>query len=114
MENDNKNITIEDLAGMVHKGFLEAQEDREKIKEEINEIKNKLFSLEKRVMFIEDKITEHSKILREHSEILRKHSEELREIKILVQKFQEEKETDREKVVWLEKRVDRLEAKVGI
>lgn len=59
------------------------------------------------MIFIEDKITEHSKILREHSK-------ELREIKILIQGSQEEKEADREKVVWLEKRVDRLEAKVEI
>jgi len=51
---------------------------------------------------------------KEHSKILREHSKELREIKLLIQKSQEEKEADREKVVWLERRVARLEEKVGI
>ncbi len=63
--------------------------------------------MKKGIIFIEDKITEHSKIPR-------KHSKELREIKLLVQKSQEEREADREKVVWLERRIARLEEKVGI
>ena len=110
----NKKVTIENLAQMIKKGFDEAQEDREGIKGDITgikgdvkDIKVKLASLERRIIFLEDKATEHSKILAEHSK-------ELRKIKSLIQKFQKERKVDKEKIVWLEKRINRLEAKVGI
>ncbi|MBZ1348577.1 MAG: hypothetical protein KYQ20_02365 [Candidatus Nealsonbacteria bacterium] len=109
-----KEITLNDLAAMIGRGFNEAQEDRGKIKqdvsglkqdvsglrEDIEDIKYKLSSLERRIMFLEDKATEHSK--------------ELRNIKEMFQKAQQERKVDRQKIVWLEKRVERLEAKVGI
>ncbi len=102
-----KEITIEKLAQMIQKGFLDAQEDRagmrqdvSRIKEDIKDIRNKLSSLERRVIFLEDKATEHSK--------------QLKELKNLIQKFQKERQIDREKIIWLEKRVARLEAEVGI
>ena len=65
----------------------------------------KLDSLERRIIFLEDKITEHSKIL----VALQK---ELREVKTTIYKYQKDKETDREKIIFLEKRVQKLEAKV--
>lgn len=44
---------------MIGGGFNEAQEDRNKIKQDVLDIKNKLSSMERRIMFLEGKITEH-------------------------------------------------------
>ena len=104
---NKKEITLNDLALMIGRGFNEAQEDRNKIKQDVLDIKNKLSSMERRIMFLEDKITEHSKILKE---LLR----EVKDIKLSIKKLQRDKEADRKRVIWLEKRIDRLEVKVGI
>ena len=118
-----KSITIENLAGMVQRGFTVGEKKAEerfrklegsskrlegsvkRLEESNKEIWYKLDSMERRIVFLEDKITEYSKILAEHSK-------ELKEIKTLIQKYQKDRETDQEKIISLEKRVQNLEVKV--
>jgi len=75
-------------------------EDRfDKIDDNLTEIKNKLSSLERRIIALEDIATEHGK--------------ELRRIKTVLLQLQKQKRVETEKIILLEKRVVRLEAKMA-
>ena len=123
MAKRDKKTTIDDLAQMVQGGFVNSEKriserfdkmDKrfDKIDEKIEETWNKLDSLERRIIFLENTITKHSKTLAKHSKILAALQKELREVKTTICKYQKDRETDQKKMIFLEKRVERLEIKV--
>ncbi len=75
------------------------------VKKDIEEIKSQLWKLDRRVFAIEEILTEHGKELRHHNT-------EFNEIKKLLLQLQKQDKADEKKVLLLEQRVGRLEAKV--
>ncbi len=100
IKNKKKKITLEDLATMTQKGFAAVDAKLDAMDARLESVESKLSSLERRIIFLEDKITEQTK--------------ELRSLRELIEKYCAEKETDREKIAWLEKRVAVLEKKAGM
>lgn len=98
----NKKTTLNDLAGMVNRGFDSMERKFDKMfaenKKEHKQIFQKLESLEKRIIYIEDVITKHSK--------------ELKAIKRELKALKSQKEPLEQRVILLEQKVEQLEAQI--
>ena len=100
-----KKITIEDLAVMTQGGFREMDKRFDGVEKRLDMFGEQLASLERRVTAIEDILTEHGKIIRRQAEEFRLIRKGLEEIK----KYKKE---DQVRLLELERRLRRLEARV--
>ena len=79
-----KKITIEDLAGMVKRGFdavdarFDAMDTRfDKMDGRVDKIDQRLVNIESEMAYVKARVTEIDRVLDEHTEMLEDHSKEL-------------------------------------
>lgn len=126
MDKEIKN-EFENLARMIQIGFDETakkievdkrfeQVDKrfEQVDRRFDKIEGKLSNLEQDVSYLRQRAKEIEKTLERHEEILLQHSDELKIIHKILDDISDSKNRNEEIINNLQRRVERLEAKVGL
>ncbi len=114
----SKDITIETLAGMVKNGFdgvyKELNNRFERVDKRFDKIEGKLSNLEQDTSYLRQRVKEIEKTLERHEEILLQHSDELKIIHKILDDISDSKSRNEEIINNLQRRVERLEVKIGL
>lgn len=121
----HKRITIEDLAGMVSRGFSDVTKrfdgvDKrfEGVDKRFDKVDVRLGVIESDVSYLKDRVTGIGRTLDRHEELLEEHSNDLKWIRARIEKLTDHKSENRaisvKEFIVLETRVRTLEQKIAL